>query len=544
MASGSKRLVECVPNFSEGKRKEVIDAISTAIRDTEGCTLLLVEPEASANRTVYTFVGDPVSIVEGAVNAAKVAHSLIDMRKHKGNHPRMGALDVCPFIPVSDVTMEDCINCSNEFGSRLSKELNVPLYLYEYSCTGGDHRRTLPQIRAGEYEGLKDKIIKSEWTPDYGPAQFVPSWGATVTGARPMLIAYNVNLLGTKQQAHRIALDIREQGRGPDNPGKFKCVRAIGWDLEDKGLSQISINLTDYKTTPIHAAYEECVRIAKDLKLAVVGSEIVGLVPLEAVMLSADYYIQKESLFIYKEEQKIRLVIERLGLSSLSYFNPKEKIIEYCIGSTADGPLVSSSVRDFIESIGSRASTPGGGSASACIASIGSALATMVGLMSYGKREFEGIDGIMRETILPLYDAMEQLIPIIDSDSTAFSSYMDALKMPHSNDEESTKRSLAMQEGLKRAIEVPLGLMRKAHSCWPHLFVLAEHGNKQTMSDLQVSASSLHCGVFGGYCNVLINLKGVTDTQYVTEIRQEVEQILAESQDNSDKVQKLVLKRL
>ncbi|MGH0122364.1 UNVERIFIED_CONTAM: hypothetical protein FKN15_007964 [Acipenser sinensis] len=321
------KLVECVPNFSEGRNKEVIDAIATAISSTEGCLLLDVDPGPSTNRTVYTFVGSPEAVLEGALSAARVAFQLIDMTRHTGEHPRMGAMDVCPFIPVRNVSMEECVCCGNRFAQRLAEELGVPVYLYGEAARK-ENRRSLPSIRAGEYEALPEKLKKPEWAPDFGPSRFVPTWGATVTGARKFLIAYNVNVLSTKEQAHRIALDIREQGRGKEQPGSLKRVQGMGWFLEEANLAQVSINLLDFEVTALHMVYEEVCTVAEELNLPVVGSQLVGLIPLKAVLDSAEFYIQKEKLFILEEEHKVRLVINRLGLDSLAPFVPKERIIE------------------------------------------------------------------------------------------------------------------------------------------------------------------------------------------------------------------------
>uniref|UniRef100_A0A671YZ95 glutamate formimidoyltransferase n=1 Tax=Sparus aurata TaxID=8175 RepID=A0A671YZ95_SPAAU len=321
------QLVECVPNFSEGRNKEVIDAIAAAISGTAGCSLLDVDPGASTNRTVYTFVGSPEAVVEGALNAARQAFSLIDMSKHSGEHPRTGAMDVCPFIPVQNVSMDDCVNCANMFGEKLAEMLHVPVYLYGEAAQK-ETRRSLPSVRAGEYEALPEKLKSDDWAPDFGPAEFVPSWGATVTGARKFLIAYNVNLISTKEQAHRIALDVREQGRGKDQPGLLKKVQGMGWYLDEANLAQVSTNILDYELTPLHTVYQEICRNAEDLKLPVVGSQIVGLIPLRALLDSADFYINRDGLFIVEEEHKVRLVISKLGLDSLGAFNPKERIIE------------------------------------------------------------------------------------------------------------------------------------------------------------------------------------------------------------------------
>src|SRR5512144_370554 len=411
-----RKLVECVPNFSEGRDRTVIDAIAEAIRSTAGCTLLDVDPGASTNRTVYTFVGSPEAAVAGALAAARVARGRIDMRAQKGEHPRVGAMDVCPFVPVSGVSMEDCVGLANELGRRLAAELSVPVYLYGHAAKA-DHRRTLQQIRAGEYEGLADRVGKPEWRPDYGPAQFVPAWGATCAGARDFLIAYNVNVLGTKEQAHRIALDVREQGRGPRQPGRLKAVRAIGWWVEEYGLAQVSINLEDYQTTPPHVAYEACAEEARKLSLAVAGSELVGLIPLAAVLAAAEHYVAQEGLFILDERQKVRLAADRLGLSSVQPFVPEKRIIEYMIPAGDDEPLASLSVRGFVEILGARTPAPGGGSAAALAASMGAALGAMVGWMTYGKRRFEEKDAEMRRIIPALHAAMKDLLPLIDADT-------------------------------------------------------------------------------------------------------------------------------
>ncbi len=508
-----RRLVECVPNFSEGRDRKIIDPIAEAVRGTAGVTLLDVDPGQSTNRTVVTFVGSPEAVVEGALAAARVARRLIDMRRHHGEHPRMGALDVCPFVPVAGVTMDDCVECARAFGRRAADELGVPIFLYEAAATQ-EHRKTLAQIRAGEYEGLADKLRRPEWAPDFGPAEPVPEWGATATGARFFLIAYNVNLLGTKEQAHRIALDLREQGRGPGQPGRLQKVKGIGWWVDEYNLAQISMNLDDYTVTPPHVAFEECVQAAQSLKLAVAGSELVGLIPLQAMLLAADYYIRRESLFIVDERQKIRLVVERLGLNSVSRFEPEKRIIEYRIAGGEEEPLAGMSVRGFVELLGSRTAAPGGGSASALIASLGAALGAMVGWMTYGKRKFEAQDQTMRELIPPLHAAMLELLPMIDADTRAFNEYMAALGLPQETGEEQAARHAAMQAGLQTAVRVPLGVMRVGDGCWEAMIGMAHHGNIASRSDLEVAAKALETGVFGAYRNVLINLDPIEDESF------------------------------
>ena len=508
-----RKLVECVPNFSEGRDPAVIEAIAAAVRVTEGCTLLDVDPGRSTNRTVYTFVGSPEAVVEGALAAARVARDLIDMRTQTGEHPRVGAMDVCPFVPVSGVTMDDCVGLANAFGERVAAELRVPVYLYGHAAKA-DHRRSLRQIRAGEYEALGERIGTSEWAPDFGPGELVPQWGATCTGARDFLIAYNVNILGTKEQAHRIALDIREQGRGPDQPGRLEAVRAIGWFVDEYDLAQVSINLEDFKTTPPHVAFEACAEKARELKLAVAGSELVGLIPLDAMLLAAEHYMKKENLFLLDERQKIRLVVERLGLSSVQSFVPDKRIIEYMIPREDEEPLATMSVRSFVELVGARTSAPGGGSASALIAAVGAALGAMVGWMTYGKRKFEDQDATMRRLIPPLDQAMKSLLPMIDRDTRAFDGYMEALGMPKETGEEKAARDRAMQEGLRAAVQVPLDVMRIGDRSWDAMVEMAAHGNIASRSDLEVAAKALETGIWGASRNVAINLPGIEDEAY------------------------------
>uniref|UniRef100_A0A8P0NE33 Formimidoyltransferase-cyclodeaminase n=1 Tax=Canis lupus familiaris TaxID=9615 RepID=A0A8P0NE33_CANLF len=467
------QLVECVPNFSEGNNQQVIDAISRAVTQTPGCVLLDVDAGPSTNRTVYTFVGQPQAVVEGALNAARAAFQLIDMSQHRGEHPRMGALDVCPFVPVRGVTMDECVLCAQAFGRRLAEELGVPVYLYgEAAQTAG--RRALPAIRAGEYEALPDKLKQAEWAPDFGPSSFVPRWGATATGARKFLIAFNVNLLGTREQAHRIALNIREQGRGRDQPGRLKKVQGIGWYLDEKNLAQVSTNLLDFEVTALHTVYEETCREAQELSVAVVGSQLVGLVPLKALLDAAAFYCERENLFILEEEHRVRLVVNRLGLDSLSPFNPKERIIEYLVPDGGPEPsLADQPLRAFVREVGARSAAPGGGSVAAASAALGAALASMAGLMTYGRRQFEHLDATVR-----------RLVPPPPPPRRARPG--EATKLPKSTEEERDRRAAALQEGLRQAVAVPLALADTVASLWPALQELARCGNLACRSDLQV----------------------------------------------------------
>ncbi|MCB2148524.1 MAG: glutamate formimidoyltransferase [Deltaproteobacteria bacterium] len=521
-----RKIVECVPNFSEGNNRETIEAIAQAIKETPGCTLLDVDPGKSTNRTVYTFVGDPDAVIQGALNSARVAREKIDMRVHKGEHPRMGAMDVCPFIPVANVTMDECVAISKTFGRLAAEALGVPFFLYEAAAVE-DYRRKLPHVRKGEYEGLAGRLKDPAWKPDFGPAEFIPQWGATATGARSFLIAYNVNILGTSNQAHRIALNLREAGRGPDKPGRLKEVKGMGWFVDEYNLAQVTVNLNDYKVTPIHVLFEEVKREAASLNVGVAGSEIVGLVPLASILMAADFYMEKENLFILDEDQKVRLAVERLGLNSVAPFDPREKIIEYRVAGERNEPLADMSLRAFIEEVASRSSAPGGGSVSAAIAAMGAGLGAMVGKLTYGVRKFESVDAQMRKNIPPLHDASARLVPMIDADTTAFNDFMEALRMPKGTDAERTVRAERMQAGLKKAIDIPLTTMKLGDGAWDAFCEVARYGNPASRSDVEVGARALETGIWGAYKNVMINMADITDNAFKTRITQEAEAMVS-----------------
>ncbi|XP_013361178.1 PREDICTED: formimidoyltransferase-cyclodeaminase isoform X2 [Chinchilla lanigera] len=461
------QLVECVPNFSEGNNKEVIDAISGAITQTAGCVLLDVDSGPSTNRTVYTFVGRPECVVKGALNAAHTAWRLIDMTKHHGEHPRMGALDVCPFIPVRGVSMEDCVRCAQAFGQQLAEELSVP---------------------------------------------------------------------ATKEQAHRIALNLREQGRGKEQPGRLKKVQGIGWYLEEKNLAQVSMNLLDFEVMGLHTVFEETCREAQELSLPVVGSQLVGLVPLQALLDAAAFYCHRENLFVLEEEHRIRLVVSRLGLDSLAPFNPKERVIEYLV---SDGPaqsLLDLSLRDFFREVGARSAAPGGGSVAAAAGAMGAALACMAGQMTYGRRRFEHLDAAMRQLIPPFHKAVAQLASLVDADAQAFAACLEVMKLPRNTPEEGDRRAAALQERLKQAVEVPLALAERVSLLWPVLQELACFGNLACRSDLQVAAKALETSVFGAYFNVLTNLQDMADEAFRDQTRQRISSLLQEAKTQAAQV--------
>eukprot|EP00092_Neocalanus_flemingeri_P021794 GFUD01023643.1.p1 GENE.GFUD01023643.1~~GFUD01023643.1.p1 ORF type:complete len:540 (-),score=166.13 GFUD01023643.1:93-1712(-) len=536
------KIIECVPNFSEGRDQKVITAIADAVRATPGATLLDVDPGQSTNRTVYTFVGDPQSIVEAALNAAKAAFPLIDMRKHKGEHPRMGALDVCPFIPISDVTVAECVEISKQFGARLAEEVGIPVFLYGAS-SDKEYRKTMPQIRAGEYEGLEERLKDDKWAPDFGSNTFVPSWGGTVTGVRKFLIAYNINMLSTKEQAHRIALNLREKGRSDDQPGRLLACQGIGWWLEEANIAQISLNLTDMDVTPMHVAYEEAKKDAQELKVAVTGSELVGLVPLSAMLEAAEFYIAKEGLMVLDDDQKVHLAINRLGLATLSPFNPKERIIEYCLPCSSSTLLIQKTVNDFVLSVGERSSAPGGGSVSAVLAALGCGLGAMVGKLTYGKKQWESLDKRMRCIIPPLHAAMLDILPMVDADTEAFNDYMVAMKLPKDTTEEKKVREDAMEAGLKIAVGVPLSLAKRSNSIWSTLLELAECGNINCKSDLQVAARCLETAVQGAKYNVDINLGNIKDVKFREENFAAAEKEADIAVENRDKVLNILAAR-
>jgi len=538
-----KKIIECVPNFSEGRDRQVIDAIGAAISECRGCTLLDVDPGASTNRTVYTFVGDPEAIIEGALAAARIARLHIDMRRHRGEHPRMGALDVCPFVPVSGVTMAECVAIAEEFAGRLAAELQVPVYLYEEAARL-EERRRLADIREGEYEGLGKKLEDPSWLPDYGPAVFVPEWGATVTGARMFLIAYNVNILGTANQAHRIALNLRETGRGDNQPGRLPAVQGMGWYVNEYQMAQVTVNLTDYQTTPIHVLFEEVKKEAALLGIGVAGSEIVGLVPRQALLAAADYYLGQENIFLYREEQKIRLAVERLGLNSIAPFIPAKRVIEYLVAQAPEEPLASLSLRHFIEEVAARSSAPGGGSVSAMLAAVGAALGAMVAQLTYGVRKFEEVDHEMRRALPVLDDLSQRLIPMIDADTQAFNQYMLALKLPKTTTEEKSLRRAAMQEGLKSAVNVPLTTMRLGDSAWEAIGLVARYGNPASASDVQVGARALETGIWGAWQNVLINLRAIDDPGFSEAIRGEADALAAKAATECKNILAIIEQRL
>lgn len=532
----SNKVCECVPNFSEGRDKSIIDAIALAVKSVSGATLLDVDPGADTNRTVYTFVGDPDAVLEAAFKAAETAYKLIDMSKHSGAHPRMGALDVCPFIPVANMTMDECVALSKRFAERLATELKVPVYLYEYSASNPSHKN-LADIRSGEYEGLKEKLQKPEWKPDFGKTDFVSNWGATVTGAREFLIAYNVNLnTRDKKLANEVALTIREGGRAKKDangtivkdaqgntvkvPGLLKDVRAIGWYIDTYRCAQISINLISYKNTPLHVVFETAKQEAKKLGLMATGSELVGLVPLEPLLEAGKYYLTKQGKSPgVSEAELIECAVQSLGLATLQPFDAEKKIIDYAI--KREEKLASMTVKAFVDEVSSESPAPGGGSVAALSGSLSAALAAMVANLTIGKKGYEAEYDGMRTLSVKAQEIKAALVRAIDADTLAFNDLMDAMKLPKTLPSEIEVRNKKMQEGYKKATLVPLSSARLCINALELCLDAAKKGNINSISDAGVGALMALAGVEGSVLNVLINLKDIQDEAFKDEMRLE-----------------------
>lgn len=544
------RIIECVPNFSEGRDKAIIEAIARAISGVAGVTLLDVDPGADTNRTVYTFAGPPEDVAEAALAAARKARELIDMRNHSGAHPRMGALDVCPFVPVRGVTMEECADVSRTVGRRLAEELGVPVYLYEAAASRPE-RRSLADIRSGEYEALPDKLKKPEWAPDFGPASFDPRWGATVVGAREFLIAYNVNLnTRDRKLAHEIALNIREGGRavkGPDGaslrdaqgaliktPGRLNHVRAIGWYIDSYRRAQVSINLTNYHATPLHVVYETVREEAEKLGLLVTGSEVVGLLPLEPLAEAGRFYLRRAGKSGgAPEAELLETAIQSLGLDSVAPFEGDKKIVEYAI--RAPAPLVSRTVASFSDEVSSDSPAPGGGSVAALAGSLGAALAAMVANLTVGKKGYEGAWKDLDALALKAQDVKNRLLTAVDEDTDAFNDVLAAQKLPKGTEEEKKARADAIQAGYRSATLVPLATAKACLEAARVSESSAVLGNKASVTDAGVGALMAAAGAEGAVLNVLINLGSIEDRVWADRIRAEAEAVAAEARAVRDR---------
>jgi glutamate formiminotransferase/formiminotetrahydrofolate cyclodeaminase len=523
------KLVECVPNFSEGRDMATIEKITDEIQATEGVKLLDVDPGKDTNRTVVTFIGTPDAAVEAAFRAIARAAEVIDMSKHTGAHARMGATDVCPFIPVSGVTMEDCAELARKLGARIGEELQIPIYLYEHAASRPE-RRNLANIRSGEYEGLADKLEDPEWKPDFGPAEFNAKAGATVIGAREFLIAYNVNLnTRDTKTAREIAFTIREKGRlkrdadgkvvrdkngkALRDPGIFKDCKAVGWYMEDFGRAQISINLVNYKVTPPHLVFDECCRLASELGARVTGSELVGLIPLEAMLQAGRYYLEKQGKTRgVPEAELIHIADLSLGLSDLYPFEADKKIIEYQF---EKGELLTAmKIEQFTDLLSTDAPAPGGGSVAALCGALSGALSSMVSALTHGKKGYEEAYAEMEEIGIHGQELKAAFLADVDRDTEAFNKVMEAMRLPKKTDEDKAKRTDAIEEATKQATLVPLGVLERALEAAKLARVVVEKGNVNSISDAGVAALTSRTAAEGAYLNVRINLPGIEDESF------------------------------
>src|SRR5713101_6618699 len=555
-----QKLIECVPNFSEGRDQDVIRQITASIESADGVSLLDVDPGASTNRTVVTFVGSPEAAVEAAFRGIQKAAELIDMRKQHGAHPRMGATDVCPFIPVSNVSWDEAIACAQELGKRVGDELKIPVYLYEKAAKD-PARSNLSIIRAGEYEGFFEKIKETGWKPDFGPAVFNERSGATVIGAREFLVAYNVNL-NTKavRRANSVAFDVRENGRvktldgTPTGnpmvdekgqpirvPGMLKHVKAIGWYVEEYGIAQVSMNLTNIEETTLHAAFDACNEAATKRGLRVTGSEVVGMLPKKCLVDAGKYFLRKQKCSEgASEEELIDIGIRSMGLSELKPFDPKEKIIEFKMESVSKKSLVKMDLRQFCNETLSDSPAPGGGSVAALMGALGVSLGGMVANLSAGKRGWEGRLKYFSDWAVKAQQLKDELLFLVDEDTAAFSKVVDAFALPKESAEEKAARSAAVQAASKYAAEIPLRVMETAFTSYPLLAEMAEQGNPASISDVGGGLLATHACISGAALNVRINLAGLKDEKVKSTLREKVRRINAESESEFKRIDRIV----
>jgi glutamate formiminotransferase/formiminotetrahydrofolate cyclodeaminase len=527
----NKRLIECVPNFSEGNDLQIIKQITNEIESVNGVLLLDVDPGKATNRTVVTFIGSPESVLEAAFLAIRKASEIIDMRNHHGEHPRFGATDVCPFVPITGVTMEEAAEYSRVLARRVGEELKIPVYCYEFAAFE-EKRKNLANIRSGEYEGLPEKLKNPDWQPDFGLAEFVPRTGAIAIGARNFLVAYNVNLNTTStRRANSIAFDIREAGRivregdpisgkivTNENgepvriPGTLKKVKAIGWYIEEYGIAQISINLTDISVTPIHMAFEEVCKKAQERGMRVTGSELVGLVPLEAMLEAGRYFLKKQQRSIgIPEREIIKIAVKSLGLDDLKPFLPEEKIIEYILAGEEKHPLIAMNLVRFAEETASESPAPGGGSIAAYMGALGAALGTMVANLSSHKRGWDNRWEEYSEWAHKGIEYVNVLTGLVDEDTQAFNRLMDAFALPKNDEQEKTQRKEAIQTATLYATQVPFRVMQKALESMDVIEAMARTGNPNSVSDAGVGAVASRSAVLGAGLNVRINARDLSD---------------------------------
>ena len=543
----SKAIIECVPNFSEGRDPAVIQAITDAIAAVGGVELLDVDPGKATHRTVVTFVGGPEAVIEAAFQGIKQAAARIDMRKHKGEHPRMGATDVCPLIPVSGITLEETAEWARRLGERVGRELGIPVYLYEAAASRPE-RKNLATIRAGEYEGLAEKMKQADWQPDFGPAVFNPGAGATVIGARDFLVAYNVNLNTTSERrANSVAFDVREKGRvlREGNPvtgkvltdaegvplrstGLCKGVKAIGWFIEEYGVAQVSMNITDIRQTALHEAYEACRKSADARGLRVTGSELVGLVPLSVMLEAGRYYLglQQRSLGV-SEEELIKIAVKSMGLDELGPFDPQQKIIEYKLRASEKRRLVGMSLRQFANETAAESPAPGGGSISAYIGALGASLGAMVANISSHKRGWDDRWAYFSEWAERGQYIKDELLRLVDDDTTAFEQVMVAMRMPKESAAEKAARKQAIQEATKSATLTPFRTLELVMEVFPLCREMIVNGLAASASDAAVGALCARAAAHGAFLNVKINTGSIEDAAFVSDLLGRGEQMIA-----------------
>lgn len=539
-------IIECVPNFSEGRDRNVINAIAAAIEAEDEVKLLDVDPGADTNRTVVTFIGTKQGILDGAFAGIAKAAELIDMRKHSGAHARLGATDVCPLVPISGISEEECIELSHTLAKKVAEELHIPVYLYEKSAQT-ESRRNLADIRAGEYEGLAEKLKDPNWQPDYGEAEFNAKSGATVIGVREFLIAYNVNLNTTDRRlAGDIALTIREKGRlkrdrngtilrdengvALRQPGLLKEVKAVGWYIDEYKMAQVSINLTNYKMTPPHVVFETVRKLADRKGLRVTGSELVGLIPLEALLMAGRYYLQAQGKCQgVPEESLIRTAVQSLGLNDITEFDPRKKIIEYQI-KEFEKSLVELNLREFADELSTDSPAPGGGSVAALSGSLAAGLTAMVANLTHGKKDYERQNRKMNAAAIQAQRLKDELLRLVDLDTAAFNRVMDCFRLPKKTDEEKAQREDAIQQATKNAADVPLQVMQTGLELLELTEMVAKYGNKNSISDAGVAALAADTAIRGAGLNVLINLAAIEDQEYVERCKEQVAQIKSDCQ--------------
>lgn len=532
------QLIECVPNFSEGNDLSIIKQITDQIESVEGVKLLNVDPGKATNRTVVTFVGIPEAVIEAAFQAIKKASELIDMSKHKGEHPRMGATDVCPLIPIAGISMEETAEYAKKLGARVGEELGIPVYLYE-AAQSNKQRSNLSVIRAGEYEGFFKKISLPDWKPDYGPAVHSVKSGSTVIGARDFLVAYNINLNTTStRRANSIAFDVREAGRvkregnpvtgkivtdekgHPVNiPGTLKSVKAIGWYIEEYGVAQISMNLTNINITPVHVAFDEVCKKATERGIRVTGSELVGLIPLKALLDAGKYFLEKQNRSTgVSEKELIKIAVKSLGLDELAPFKPEERIIEYLLKDASNSRLVKMNLVEFADETASESPAPGGGSISAYIGSLGVSLGTMVANLSSHKPGWDERWKEFSDWAEKGQYYKNELLKLVDEDTNAFNKIMTAFGLPKGSEEEKRARTVAIQDATKYATEVPYKVMQLCYDSMAVIRAMAETGNPNSVTDAGVGALCARSAVMGAFLNVKINAAGLTDKVFAEQL--------------------------